>query len=293
MIAIINNKILALTLFLSIVWLLVFTAYAYIDFDGVISFLSTYLSSDGNIERPKSAFLRVLFAPIIHLPPLVFLWMVASENYAKPHTKMPVFLPVFLLLFFGFYKYLDNSNSVYLAEDNLAEWFTFIISLIAALLFSGCAMMGNRFAIFLGLAWFVFAMEEISWGQRIFGFESPTFFLEFNYQQEFTLHNFFNPVMDLVYICVNTLLLFFLTTFQHMNWACKISHFSSIQLLLRLSDRYKLWVFPWVLVLLFIVSPPGSKPYEFVEQQWAIFGFFLAIIPLRELCTIRRLRGGL
>jgi len=47
--------------------------------------------------------------------------MVASENYAKPHTKIPVLLLVFLLFYFGFYKYLDINNSVYLAEDNLAE----------------------------------------------------------------------------------------------------------------------------------------------------------------------------
>ena len=102
--------------------------------------------------------------------------MDASENIAKPHTKIPVLLPVFLLFYFGFYEYLDINNSVYLAEYNLAEWFTFILSLIAVLLFSGCAMMGKRFAIFLGLVWFVFAIEEISWGQRIFGFESPTFY---------------------------------------------------------------------------------------------------------------------
>jgi len=60
MIAISNNKVLVLALFLSIAWLLIFATYSYIDFYGVISLLSTYLSSDGHIERPMSAFLRVL-----------------------------------------------------------------------------------------------------------------------------------------------------------------------------------------------------------------------------------------
>ena len=33
------------------------------------------------------------------------------------------------------------------------------------------------------------AGEEISWGQRLFGFKPPDVFLERNYQQELNLHN--------------------------------------------------------------------------------------------------------
>ena len=34
------------------------------------------------------------------------------------------------------------------------------------------------------------ALEEISWGQRLFGYQPPDVFLTDNYQQEFNLHNF-------------------------------------------------------------------------------------------------------
>ncbi len=40
------------------------------------------------------------------------------------------------------------------------------------------------------IAAFFMAMEEISWGQRIFGFEQPEFFRKSNIQGEMNLHNF-------------------------------------------------------------------------------------------------------
>lgn len=37
---------------------------------------------------------------------------------------------------------------------------------------------------------FVFGVgEEVSWGQRIFGFKSPQFFIDYNTQGEFNFHN--------------------------------------------------------------------------------------------------------
>ncbi len=41
--------------------------------------------------------------------------------------------------------------------------------------------------------------EEISWGQRILGFESFGVFQEYNYQHEMNLHNFFNHLFILLY----------------------------------------------------------------------------------------------
>ena len=45
------------------------------------------------------------------------------------------------------------------------------------------------FPIGLSLFCLLVAFEEISWGQRIFGYRPPEYFLEFNYQQEFNFHN--------------------------------------------------------------------------------------------------------
>ncbi|NHZ85058.1 MAG: hypothetical protein GWP19_04155 [Planctomycetia bacterium] len=41
--------------------------------------------------------------------------------------------------------------------------------------------------------------EEISWGQRIFNWESSGIFTEYNYQNETNFHNFFNPYTEYYY----------------------------------------------------------------------------------------------
>lgn len=51
----------------------------------------------------------------------------------------------------------------------------------------------------IAIVLFLMFGEEISWGQRFFKFGSPEFFAENNYQGEMNLHNFFNPIYDLIY----------------------------------------------------------------------------------------------
>jgi hypothetical protein len=81
-------------------------------------------------------------------------------------------------------------------EDEYLEWASFWAFLLAAVAFFRTARVhrpANRlFPWFLyGVALFCFivAMEEISWGQRLLGYRPPTYFLEYNFQQEFNIHN--------------------------------------------------------------------------------------------------------
>ena len=47
----------------------------------------------------------------------------------------------------------------------------------------------NPFVLALGLGSALLFLEEISWGQRLFGFETPALWSEINQQNEFNLHN--------------------------------------------------------------------------------------------------------
>jgi len=49
-------------------------------------------------------------------------------------------------------------------------------------------------------------MEEISWGQRIFGWETPVAWKKLNLQNETNIHNLFNPYLSIFYITFNLLL---------------------------------------------------------------------------------------
>ena len=80
-------------------------------------------------------------------------------------------------------------------EDQPLEWSTFWGFVLASVFFLRAAYLQRAKRplpwFYVGVAAFcvVVAMEEISWGQRVFGYSPPRYFLEKNYQQEFNLHN--------------------------------------------------------------------------------------------------------
>jgi hypothetical protein len=84
-------------------------------------------------------------------------------------------------------------------EDGFLEWATFWAFVIAGFRYFVNAFRDRRdsgsipwFAAGLGLFCLLVALEEISWGQRLVGYQPPDYFLEQNYQQEFNLHNVFS-----------------------------------------------------------------------------------------------------
>jgi hypothetical protein len=81
-------------------------------------------------------------------------------------------------------------------EDQALEWASFWSFLIAGGVFALAARNQRRATKALpwflaGVALFCFfvAMEEVSWGQRVFGQLPPEYFLAQNYQQELNVHN--------------------------------------------------------------------------------------------------------
>jgi len=84
-------------------------------------------------------------------------------------------------------------------EDALLEWLQFIFLLPASLLFAwistrllrtGPRWLGMLYAL-LALGAFFLAGEEISWGQRIFGWRTPEALEAVNAQHEISVHNIF------------------------------------------------------------------------------------------------------
>ena len=101
-------------------------------------------------------------------------------------------------------------------EDGLLETLSAVFLLVAAGLAAtvciglrGTPMRAIRYMHgFLALLFFAMAGEEISWGQRYLGFETPENLQNLNVQNEINLHNMFGYVFDHLFI-----LLFFL-------WGC-------------------------------------------------------------------------
>ena len=124
----------------------------------------------------------------------------AAAQWGLPRRAVPwvvwtpvagaLILPVIRLVQKDAYRFL-------LVEDGPVEWVQFACFLIACLAAAGVAILrttgghrlqGLTYAL-LAVATLFLAGEEIAWGQRILGLETPEALREINQQEEITLHN--------------------------------------------------------------------------------------------------------
>jgi len=107
---------------------------------------------------------------------------------------------VLLLGFLGTFAWLEASHpDIFyrsVQEDQALEWASFWSFFVAGGVFALAAWRQRRrtgalpwFVVGLALFCVFVAMEEISWGQRVFGHRPPDYFLAENYQQEINFHN--------------------------------------------------------------------------------------------------------
>ena len=112
-----------------------------------------------------------------------------------PHQYVVVF--VFLLVISSYAVMAFNYPIAYIwatYEDLIGEWCQTYFFLAATLLSVRVAIQKTRyrwFFVLFALAALYVVLEEISWGQRIFGFATPEFLKEHNLQGEANLHNVF------------------------------------------------------------------------------------------------------
>jgi len=110
-----------------------------------------------------------------------------------------------------------NNRELYhflLKEDGPLENIATACVLFAALLFLLAYFkhrhVKNAFFLLFSFALFILFMEEISWGQRIFGLQVPDVLQQTNAQKEINLHNFkgiYRFINELIYVCLEFYLL--------------------------------------------------------------------------------------
>jgi hypothetical protein len=110
-----------------------------------------------------------------------------------------VLAAMFVIIGVGHLLYYTNTPAYtwYTVEDSLVEWLTvtgllagsFVCLRRAFRVGSSRGVMFLVTAAALGLMLFLAAGEEISWGQRLLGIESPDYFKQNNTQQETNFHN--------------------------------------------------------------------------------------------------------
>ncbi|MBU1275042.1 MAG: hypothetical protein KJ720_06675 [Proteobacteria bacterium] len=121
-------------------------------------------------------------------------WDEANRSWLVTIFSLPVVLSLVMV---GVKIYAPQAYHNLIQEDSLLENLQFYfylaaggMSLWAAVGFrrAGLARHAGA-ALMLGLVLLVVAVEEISWGERLLGFQAPAFFVQYNVQHEMTLHN--------------------------------------------------------------------------------------------------------
>lgn len=107
-------------------------------------------------------------------------------------------------LFFGEIEhegYLEEFSSIFLLVSGLL--FLVAMKYVKKKNFSPFWYKTHQFTLlFLGIGLFLLFGEEINWGQRALEIEPSEFFKTYNFQNEISFHNFFNPLFRFVYPAV-------------------------------------------------------------------------------------------
>jgi hypothetical protein len=120
------------------------------------------------------------------------------RNHGVLATFSWVVFPLIVVVFAIIYAADRPLYMRLVAEDGLVEWTTVWILLAAAVL-GGLALWRLRTRpwrwrwFYVGFTAFCLfcIVEELSWGQRLFGYKSPAFFAKHARQRETNLHNLF------------------------------------------------------------------------------------------------------
>ena len=272
-----------------------------VHFNEYIKFLEIYISIDGNISEPKLAFLRILLFLISLL--LIVLFRIYENlnlnkkkfsiiNHFKSLKKYEkiAFIFIFILFIPSVLQLIDDNGLKYgpisvfkiiYKEDGFLEYLTALFGLIASiiLLISVVIKKGKYeifFKIFLSLFFFIFAMEEISWGQRIIGWETPTGLMERNYQNETNIHNFFNPYFQIVYPCFNLIIALFI--YLSINYREFIIKFFKSEKYIYLLPNKSHSLFVYIFLILSIQCQIYTG--EVTEE---VFSIFILIYSINQL----------
>jgi hypothetical protein len=183
-------------------------------------------------------------------------------------------------------------------EDGIVEWLTVVAYIGTAVLsFMMAATLrksGQSYWFLIGLGLFALfvAGEEVSWGQRLFGFGTPQALSQVNYQDELNLHNTIPVLLGTSSRKIYTFLVIGYGMILPL-----LSHWKPVNAFFR---RYNIIVPPLSMLPLFLVIAPMGwfdKPSG-REEEWAEmlfgFGFWITAIIRHSylMATGYLMRGG-
>lgn len=303
-----SNRILIFTL----ISINLINIYSYFfHFNEYIKFFKIYISVDGIISEPKIVFIKVVIFLIFIL--LIVLFLIYNHSHFDNKKIMFIkhyqsfnkvekiaFIFIFILLIPSIIQFINDNGIKYgqiqlpriiFDEDGFFECLTALFALIASFIILISLMIKKgKFEIFvkifLSLFFFLFAMEELSWGQRIFEWETPSILKEINYQNETNIHNFFNPYLHIFYPLFNlTIALSIYLSINYKNFIINYFKFEKHTYLL-FTKNYKFYVYTFLMLAmgsLFYSTFFMNAISPFAELTELIFSIFILVYSLNQL----------
>ncbi|WP_370210402.1 hypothetical protein [Roseovarius sp.] len=175
----------------------------------------------------------------------------------------------------------DYFTLVYAREDGVVEYGTAIFLLVssAILLWNAKGLASKArggaaaLVVFYALLFFLAAGEEVSWGQRIFGWESTEFFMENNKQYETNFHNLmvgdFHLAKTLFGSVLTTVILLYLVVLPLLypkgGWVA------------RMADRFALPV-PWLKHAAIALVASVIIAVIDVNRKWEVYELIFSLL---------------
>lgn len=277
------NKLLNCALIILAVVGLAFTLALTFASDVFFRFIETYLASDHKIENPDAVERTIylfLFAVCIALFLLKGAWVYTVKKegvWGLPFRIKLFYILLFLILLCTFFF---KKVYIYYKEDGILEDITVLLACASSIILFYVACL-NRFTIrgifvlALALLLFLFAMEEISWGQRIFGWETSQLMQQINEQKESNLHNLFNGYFDIGYVLVTSLLASL--SFYRNQWIWIFSLFPQTRALADFIPSKGFFYAGYFYIFLMMFTLFFDRGGETLEAAVALTCFFYAV----------------
>ena len=227
----------------------------------VVRILERTISPDGQIDSPGTIFIKFYSILIVFGICSTAIRMLPQDVWWR--RVWLVWTPIYA---FHFAFYL--AWPFYIKEDSIFENSTAVCSLAAAICFL-YLWRRVRSAWIPSVVWFLFAMEEISWGQRLIGWNSPDVFVNHNFKSETNLHNFMaeSQIFAMVFFALMFSILFF--KYELKRQILKNQFVESIWRFILLGREVKLWIIPLICVFACLTV---ALRQEYVEHVFAIYG---------------------
>jgi len=249
-----------------------------LDYNSYIKFLENNFTPYYDISDPSFLIFKIHLTFTLYIIIFMILNYIQMYKFSNLTILDKVGYPTtFVLLimcsFYGYITDLMSINNYLYSEDGFLEWMTAIFALISSVLFllsinSREGSISLLIKLIMFFMFLCFGMEEISWGQRIFGWETPAGFTELNHQNETNIHNIFSPYFTIIYLVFNLCIAIFLFISSKLTTENNLLVLQNYKHALP-SPKFMLFGF----IFIFLAIKSNN---ELTEEVFSVFGLMYA-----------------